>query len=386
MEKIKFNNLPNLLTLSGKAGSGKDTVERIIQAFTTNGVIDNPDEIRGELGYEMLENEDTLKSVINGNLFYGLRTYTNRKFADKLKDIVCLLINCSRSDLEDRDFKEKPLGEDWLIWKLELTDSIEFDVNYLTDGGIFVSKEEAETFIKEHNISNVDKIYSEELTPRLLLQLIGTECGRQIIHPNVWVNSLFSEYQPLPKFKSYELNTDDISDYFNSYTVLCHTCDKRFNSKNKRALMCGSCVGEQEDEYPRWIITDVRFPNEVNIVKNKGGVRIRVNRPPIKRTSQKWQELEPEIIVMDPDGWNRDHRYQFEWFEELITYDEYCNRRMRSTCMCKGGFGDLVPKKPHESEIALDDYDEWDYVIENDGTLRDLVVKVYEMLVFLNKK
>lgn len=383
MDRIHFNNLPNLLTLSGKAGSGKDTVERIIQAFTTNGYIENPHEITGRLGYNMLEDEELLKRVIDGKIFYGSTTYTNKKFADKLKDIVCLLLNCSRADLEDRDFKEKPLGEDWIVWKIEVTNEIEFETNCLIDSGIFNTKLEAEEFIKEHKISNVVKIYSEELTPRLLLQLIGTECGRQIIHPNIWVNSLFSEYQPLPKISKYE--SDDIKDFFSMYSVLCHTCDERFNTKNKRAFMCNSCVDNQVDEYPKWIITDVRFPNEVQMINKKGGVRIRVNRPPIKRTSQEWQELEPEIVVMDPDGWNRDERYQYEWFEELITHDEYARRRMMSTCMCKAGFGDLVPKPPHESEIALDDYDEWDYVIENDGTLRDLVVKVYEMLVFLNK-
>ena len=34
------------------------------------------------------------------------------------------------------------------------------------------------------------------MTPRLLMQLIGTECGRQVIHPEVWVNSALSKADP----------------------------------------------------------------------------------------------------------------------------------------------------------------------------------------------
>ena len=33
-----------------------------------------------------------------------------------------------------------------------------------------------------------------KLTPRKLLQLLGTDCGRDIIHPNIWVNALFADY------------------------------------------------------------------------------------------------------------------------------------------------------------------------------------------------
>lgn len=52
----------------------------------------------------------------------------------------------------------------------------------------------------------------------------------------------------------------------------------------------------------------------------------------IKRTSQEWQELKPEIVVYDPDGWDRKN-YQYSWFEELITEDEYNRRLCFSTCL-----------------------------------------------------
>jgi len=52
----------------------------------------------------------------------------------------------------------------------------------------------------------------------------------------------------------------------------------------------------------------------------------------VKRTSNEWQQLKPEIIVYDPDGWDRKN-YQFSWFEELITEEEYNYRLLRSTCI-----------------------------------------------------
>lgn len=36
--------------------------------------------------------------------------------------------------------------------------------------------------------------------------------------------------------------------------------------------------GKKKVQYPNWIITDMRFPNELKAVKNKNGITIRVNR------------------------------------------------------------------------------------------------------------
>ncbi len=50
------------------------------------------------------------------------------------------------------------------------------------------------------------------------------------------------------------------------------------------------------------------------------------------RTSDKWQEEFPTPRVMDPDGWDRKN-YQYSWFEELISEQEYKKRVCSSTCM-----------------------------------------------------
>jgi hypothetical protein len=51
----------------------------------------------------------------------------------------------------------------------------------------------------------------------------------------------------------------------------------------------------------------------------------------IKKTSADWQEEKPYPVVYDPDGWDRKN-FQFSWFEELITEEEYETRTLKSTC------------------------------------------------------
>lgn len=74
----------------------------------------------------------------------------------------------------------------------------------------------------------------------------------------------------------------------------------------------------------------------------------------IKRTSSDWQQLKPETIVYDPDGWDRKN-YQYSWFEELITEQQYTDRLCRSTCFkprwvekstTVDTYNDLPPKLP----------------------------------------
>lgn len=76
------------------------------------------------------------------------------------------------------------------------------------------------------------------MTYRELLQRVGTDGMRDNVHPNIWVNALFADYTP---------TTDPT-------------------------------IKEYNEEYPKWLITDVRFPNEVEAITERGGVVIRINR------------------------------------------------------------------------------------------------------------
>ena len=315
----------SIISISGKINSGKDTVGKIIRILMVSSHF----------------TDEAVKDFLEKDLYES--DWKIKKFADKLKDIVCLLIGCTREQLEDREFKEKELGEEWNTIKYSIIDSddaILFSSFYKND------VENELDYYNDYHHRTVEIIETKvSLTPRLLLQLLGTEYGRQIIHPNIWVNALMSDY-------------------------------KKYNYAES---ISGTSEVKKLYKYPNWIITDMRFPNELEAVKKRNGITIRVNRE-IKNTSEKWQEIYPDVVVLDPDGWNRDSRFQFEWHEEKITLKQYVNKVLRSTCKFKVDFNNYFNIKEHLSETAIDDAT-FDYVIENSGSIEELIEKVKEILI-----
>jgi hypothetical protein len=89
-----------IIGVSGKLQSGKDTVAKIIQYLCDPTV------------------NKTIYSFENWNkLDVGNEGHINWKivrFADKLKDIVCLLTSCTREQLEDNEFKNSKLPIQWI--------------------------------------------------------------------------------------------------------------------------------------------------------------------------------------------------------------------------------------------------------------------------------
>lgn len=192
----------SIITISGKINNGKDAVGDIINYLTR-------EEVYKDFSFEDYQDE-----------LIPYQPYTTKKFADKLKDTICLWLGCTRKQLEDRDFKEKELGEEW--WR------------YIFDDGStmpFINS------VYNEETTELVKDYLVKLTPRKLLQLLGTDCGRNIIHPNIWINATMSDYK----------DTDN------------------------------------------WIITDCRFPNEAESVISKKGITIRVNRPIWNRFPKLWK-------------------------------------------------------------------------------------------------
>lgn len=74
------------------------------------------------------------------------------------------------------------------------------------------------------------------MTVREFLQRIGTDAMRDGLHPSVWVNMLMSKYVP-------------------------------------------AGFGMAGFDYPNWLITDVRFPNEVDAIKQRDGIIVKITRP-----------------------------------------------------------------------------------------------------------
>lgn len=280
--------MENLIGIAGKMQSGKDTIGKIIQYLTCKNM-----------------NKDSYWSQADffGDNFHAAKwlslnsDYQIKKFADSLKDMVCILLNCTKEQLEDKEFKEKELGEEWAIWKVLLINGSRF-------GGLYLDKKTAK-YTSQFSSLQPTEVVKEILTPRKLLQLLGTECGRKIIHPNIWCNSLMSKYKPRKAI------------------LISKDCPRQdiYSLTEEDEIIYGT-IGEL---YPNWIITDVRFPNEADAIKERGGIIIRVNRK---------------------HGYNTPDR---KWKEMPLNY--------------------------HESETALDSYD-FDYVIENDTTIAELKEKV----------
>lgn len=97
--------------------------------------------------------------------------------------MLCLLIGCTREQLEDIEFKNKELPEEWWYYKTKGL------------GNKYILKSYGDNTILPEDLSIYNSRYLIKPTPRLLLQLLGTDCGRDIIHPNIWCFSTFEDYK-----------------------------------------------------------------------------------------------------------------------------------------------------------------------------------------------
>lgn len=198
---------------------------------------------------------------------YNSNTYSPweiKKFAGKLKQTASLLTGIPVEKFEDQEFKKTSLGSEW---------------NRL----LYATLDDKNPLLSVMSV-------------REFLQKLGTEAMRDGLHTNVWVNALFADYKPKPNKAVAEfLAAEGLPQSMNA----------------------------GETEIPNWIITDMRFPNEMEAVIDKDGITIRVVRNQIRT-------------------------------------------------------GNLILE--HPSETALDGHT-MHYEIINDGTIEDLVEKVREVLI-----
>lgn len=293
-----------IIAISGKKQSGKDTTGNIIKILLNSPHLSNE-------GVKTF-----LRKEVNPDNFYYPNNWEIKKFADKLKDIVCLLIGYTREQLEDEDFKSKELSEEWWYYKIPLGNNQFELIDYLDN-------------TKTHDwIDIANPRYLIKTTPRLLMQLLGTECGRKIIHPQIWVNALMSDYVEDIGFK-YTVGFDPIhendTEPIGESEAITVTHDYPGKENRTVQVYLSSPPQRYNNGFPNWIITDMRFPNEQQAVDIRDGICIRVNR-----------KKSPE-------------RLRFELEEG--------------------------PFIEHESETALDNA-LFDYTIDNDGTIDELIDRI----------
>jgi|688.fasta_scaffold43602_5 predicted XRE-type DNA-binding protein/REP element-mobilizing transposase RayT len=456
----------SIISINGRISSGKDLTGKIIQCL-----------------YYLHKNNIKVLTVLDllndKNLDLNLSGWQVKKFADKLKDIVCILIGCTREQLEDPVFKETELGEEW--WYYLSDDNVIY--NYLD-----VDKNEYKDTIK-----SICKLIKP--TSRFLLQNIGTDLFRDQLHPNIWCTSLFVNYtgdletwKPIKDYEEfYEISSfgnvkslnrtvsygnnkgnyhtrkgqilkptlsggyETVSLSGKTFTVhslvanhfvegkqegfvVNHIDYNKINNfyknlewitqgnniKHNKTTLRGNFGESQKDSKltdekiiairklfedntlsqnqiaklfevspttitdikkgrkwnhvgkeiptifpitpkltPNWIITDLRFPNEYDAVKSRGGITIRVVREfyEFSNNDHEWGDKEcrqGKLLKVNADYFSK----------------EESNKVWR----------DFLKETAHKSEIALDDT-QFDYEIINDGSIEDLIEKVKQILI-----
>ena len=138
---------PNIIGISGKIGSGKDTVGNIIQLVTHK---------------HNFSDELILHFLTHKTEAIDLSQWAIKKFAGKLKEVASMLTGIPTYKFEDQEFKKQTLSAMW-------------------DYPIEVAPGE---------------IHMAPMTVRELLQKLGTEAMRNGLHSNTWVNALMSEFIP----------------------------------------------------------------------------------------------------------------------------------------------------------------------------------------------
>lgn len=140
------------------------------------------------------------------------------------------------------------------------------------------------------------KLLQKDFSPRYALQLMGTEAGREVFHEDLWLFAL----------------------------------GRRIGAYGSQSL-------------GNFVISDVRFPNEIRYIRSLGGRLIRVKRGP---EPEFWDTAQQDNILLAID--HSPHMY------------------------------DLYPDV-HYSEWAWIGQ-EPDYLIENDSTLDDLKLQVQKII------
>lgn len=251
-----------IISLSGRMGSGKDTVGKIIQNLTTP----KPTRLKeNEFGNSYREPDGSWA------VHEEKSPFVIKKWATALRKVSAILLGMDEQFLYTDEFKAMTLPDCWWYYQ------------FIEAGG----NNKKTISIQEWKLLNDNQKQwwsLHQMTGRDFLQKLGTDAIRNGLHENTWVNALMSEYD-LKNIIGKEGNI-----------VINKTDTWREIPKN-------------------WIITDTRFPNELAAVKERGALTIRVER----------------------------------------------NNGTRA-----------IDINPHPSETALDNSD-FDYTIENDGTIEDLV-------------
>jgi hypothetical protein len=181
-----------------------------------------------------------------------------------------MLTGCTREQLEDEDFKNSYMPVEWNkrvhgsyssnFGKIQQTAEmysknprfycLEYDVENSTE----VDRRQKDSMlfftdrIDYFDASDYrDRKYcvQERRTYRDALQFVGTDLFRKQFNDNTWVDATMADY---------------------------------------KGVSAPNGLGGEYTKYPNWLISDMRFPNEVKAIKDRDGLIIRINRPSVGST------------------------------------------------------------------------------------------------------
>ncbi len=241
-----------IIGISGKKQAGKDTVAKMIQYFThMDKLVEEDPEWRGYQNTNPFTYPDYQDWLLYGDDSNQPPLWENKKFAHKVKEIAAIIlgepdfIEKWEND-DDNIYRDFPLSKEWDRIAVVETDYVISNIR-----AYFNTVKEAEAYkiFHEQKMGYRKPLYIDKevpLTRRILLQEIGTNLFRNTLHMNTWVNALMSEYK-------------------------CSCGDDLIVREVTHVLF-------EECKIPNWIISDVRFPNEAEAIKNSAGLLLRIER------------------------------------------------------------------------------------------------------------
>lgn len=288
-----------LIGISGYIGSGKDTVAQMVQFLT------------------LAKPEDRNIGYYNSGMWqHNSHPYEIKKFAGKLKLICSILTGILVADFEKQSVKDSELGEEWNYWPVQgwyQGNKVGHLMGRFSNHEAAAEAEKMWRMAYQWEDSLTSIITESKTTVREFLQRMGTDAMRDVIHPNIHVNALFADYTGI--------------------------CQQTHTTECRQMSGGNICYNAQEEHqckrYPNWVISDCRFPNEAQAIKDRGGIVIRINRP------EHWVSLASGKPVNE------------------------------------------LPPIRHSSETSLDNWT-FDAIIENNGTMEDLLDKVQVTLKQFN--
>ena len=292
-----MKNKINLIGISGFIGSGKDTVAQMIQWLT----------IPNRQG-TVAKFDTTTALFIN-----DVSTWRIKKFAAILKQTVALITGIHVVDIEKEEVKSSYLSAEWDYWQIKNTfegQDVGKPMGRYESEQVAIEAEKRFRQSYQWEASLKSEVIRTKMTVRDLLQRLGTDAMRNQVHPNIHVNATFAKYKS--------------------------KIEGRPTPKLSGGIGGGGVVGVPV--YPKWLISDVRFPNEAESIKQRGGIILRINRP--------------SNVMVDTDILSAAGK---------AGYEQWTQR--------------------HPSETSLDNW-QFDYTISNNGDLQVLLQHVESFLKY----